>query len=268
MSDEVEVVTPQEGESAQQKPVSKYETQAIEMGWRPETEWEGDPEDFVPAKEYVQRKSFYDRISAQSGEIKELKKTLGEFSEHFKKVEDYTRKQVLEELKTAKKNALLDGNADEVIRIDEAITDFKVHEKELERQKEAKKVEADSNGLHPDFVTWQNANQWYQTDAEMTRYANMRAKGYVEEYGDNSPDKVLSFVEKEVRARFPDKFKNKKREAPAAVEGGSGGSKPAVGKLQASAEELAAAKKFVKMGVYKSEDDYIKVLRKMEKDGE
>ena len=158
-----------EGEQPEQKQPSKYEQQAIEMGWRPKEEWSGDLEDFVDAKEYVQRKSFYDRISLQSGEIKELKKTLNEFSEHFRKVEDYTRKQVLEELKQAKKTALEQGNADDVIRIDEAITDFKVKEKELEAQKQSKEQQHQSGELNPEFVRWKSNNDWYTVDQEMTK---------------------------------------------------------------------------------------------------
>lgn len=257
-----------EGEQPEQKQPSKYEQQAIEMGWRPKEEWSGDLEDFVDAKEYVQRKSFYDRISLQSGEIKELKKTLNEFSEHFRKVEDYTRKQVLEELKQAKKTALEQGNADDVIRIDEAITDFKVKEKELEAQKQAKEQQHQSGELNPEFVRWKSNNDWYTVDQEMTKYADRIARGMVA--GDASRDRleILSDIEKEVKARFPDKFKNKHREAPAAVETSTTGAKPAAPKLKASPEELAAARKFVKAGWYKSEDEYIKALRQMDKDGE
>jgi hypothetical protein len=232
------------------------------MGWRPESDWEGDPEDFVSAKEYVQRKSFFDRISAQSGEIKELKKTLGEFSEHFRKVEDYTRKQVLDELKAAKKGALEQGDADEVIRIDEAITDFKVHEKELERQKA---TEVAPTQPSQEYLGWKDRNSWYQSNAELTEYADIIASGYIAKHGNKDAAKVLELVEKEVKARFPGSFKNQKREAPAAVESGSGGAKPSAGKLAASPEEMATAKRFVKMGVYKSEDEYIKDLRKMDK---
>lgn len=244
--------------------VSKYQEQALEMGWRPKEEWAGDPEDFVDAKEFVQRKSFYDRISTQSAEIKELKKTLSEFSDHFRKVEDYTRKQVLDELRAAKREALEVGNTDEVIRIDEAITDFKVNEKELERQKEAKKA-AEANAPAPELVEWQTRNKWYTTNAEMTKYANVIAAGLVASNPNGDRVEILKEIEREVRARFPDEFKSKRRESAPAVESSTTHAKPKADKLVGTPEEMAIARRFVKAGIYKDEAEYIKELRKMDK---
>lgn len=251
------------GEQPQEKQYSKVETQALEMGWRPQEEWTGDPDDFVSAKEYVARKSFFDKIAHQSKEIKELKATLGEFSEHFRKVEDYTRKQVLEELKAAKKAALEAGDPDEVIRIDEAITDFKVNEKELEAQKKAKEEQPKSGELNPVYVSWKAKNSWYQADPKMTQFADKIAIGYRQLHPDSTPEQVLAEIETEVRERFPDKFKNPARSKPAAVEQGSSAPAKKPAKLDATPEELAVARKFVRQGVYASEDDYIKILRKM-----
>ncbi len=244
--------------------VSKYHEQALEMGWRPQEEWSGDPEDFVDAKEFVQRKSFYDRISTQSNEIKELKRTLSEFSDHFRKVEDYTRKQVLDELRAAKREALEVGNTDEVIRIDEAITDFKVNEKELERQK-AEKQAAQANQPAPELVEWQSRNKWYTTNPEMTRYADVIARGLVAANPDGDKVAILKEIEKEVRQRFPDEFKSKRRDAAPAVESSSGGAKPKVDKAVGTPEEMAVAARFVRAGLYATTEDYIKALRKMEK---
>lgn len=259
------VDTPVDDTGAQDAPkVSKYHDQAIEMGWRPIEEWQGDPEDFVDAKEFVQRKSFYDRISTQSSEIKELKKTLSEFSEHFRKVEDYTRKQVLDELRSAKREALEVGNTDEVIRIDEAITDFKVNEKELERQKEAKKAQ-EQNQPAPELMEWQARNKWYTTNADMTRYADVIARGLVAANPNADRGDLLKEIEREVRQRFPDEFKSKRREAAPAVETSTGGGKPKTDKVQGTPEEMATAQRFVRMGVYKTAEDYIKALRKMDK---
>lgn len=268
MTDIVETnqdVTPEAHEATNQPQSSKYEQQALDLGWRPQEEWTGDPEDFVDAKEFVQRKSFFDRISTQSAEIKELKKTLNEFSDHFRKVEDYTRKQVLEELRAAKKNALEEGNADEVLRIDEAIIDFKTHEKEMERQKAEKEAKgAQPTGeLNPSFVQWQQRNSWYTQDPEMTRFADTYARGVVAANPDADRLEILADVEREVKARFSDKFKNRNRTAPAAVEGSTGGAKPKTTKLDATPEELAAARRFVKIGAYKSEQEYIAALRKL-----
>ena len=52
-----EETKPQEGqqEQAQHTP-DPIETRALEMGWRPKEEFDGNEEDFIDAKEFVRRK--------------------------------------------------------------------------------------------------------------------------------------------------------------------------------------------------------------------
>lgn len=259
-NDKVEVVEPTT--QPEQATLSKFEQQALDMGWRPQSEWKGDPEEFVSAKEFVQRKSFFDKISVQSQKIKELETTLSQFSEHFRKVEDYTRKQVLEELKAAKKVALEEGDPDKVIQIDEAITDFKVNERELQKRKEEEAAKKDVQ-LPPQLVAWKDKNTWYSADEKMTKYADKIAFGYKQMNPNATPSDVLAEIDAEVRERFPSYFENKQRAKPAAVEPSSGSqSKPPL-KYDPTPEERRIALKFVKSGVYKTEEAYFKALRDM-----
>jgi hypothetical protein len=255
-----------EGEVSTEAPVSrsKYEDQALEMGWRPQTEWTGDAEDFVTAKEFVQRKSFFDKIATQNAEIKELKKNIEQLTDHHKKVEEYTRKQVLTDLNKAKQRAYEEGNAAEVAKIDEAIVDFKLNEVELRRQAEVES-QRKAGVAAPEVAEWQDRNSWYLKDSEMTSYVDTFTAGFLATHPDakKDPAAVLALIDKEVRARFPDKFKNARRTAPAAVEGNNGtGAKPKEAKIAISDEERRIAQKFVNRGLYKSVDDYVKELRK------
>jgi len=247
---------------------SKYEDQALEMGWRPQTEWTGEAEDFVTAKEFVQRKSFFDKIAAQNSEIKEFKKTIEQVTDHHRKVEEYTRKQVLADLNKAKQRAYEEGNAGEVAKIDEAIIDFKLNETELKRQAEVE-AQRKAGVAAPEVSEWQERNSWYLKDQEMTRYVDTFTKGFLDlnPQAKSDPAAVLVLIDKEVRARFPDKFKNAKRTAPSAVEGsGQTGAKPKEAKIVLTDEERKVAQRFVNRGLYKSVDDYAKELRKMNGD--
>ena len=47
------------GETSKQVSTNPYEGQAREMGWRPKDEWEGEPEKWRDAKEFVERGELY-----------------------------------------------------------------------------------------------------------------------------------------------------------------------------------------------------------------
>ena len=51
------------------------ETKAREKGWKPLEEFDGDPETFVPAKEYVEREPLYKALHKANREIKKMKET-------------------------------------------------------------------------------------------------------------------------------------------------------------------------------------------------
>ena len=42
--------------------LSPIEQKAIQMGWRPKEQFEGDEEEFIDAKEFVRRQPLFDRI--------------------------------------------------------------------------------------------------------------------------------------------------------------------------------------------------------------
>lgn len=269
MAENQAVDSGQEGQEQQQEQVekqpSKYEQQALGMGWRPQEEWEGEAEDFVSAKEFVQRKSFFEKISTQSKKIKDLEDSITHFKDHYQKMEEFSRKRVLDELKTRKKAALEDGDPDAVIEIDEAIADFKIQEKEIKEKQE--KAEQQKRNVDPaPLVEWKTRNEWFDRDQEMTRYANRLAYGYRAEDPDRDPADILKEIERDVRKMFPDKFKNVARNKATAVEPSSNGKSSASNnskKYDPSDEERAIARKFVKMGMFKSEDAYYEDLKKL-----
>ena len=53
--------TNQEGSQTQNKEIN-YEEIAAKTGWKPLDQFDGDEENWVEAKEFVKRKSFFDKI--------------------------------------------------------------------------------------------------------------------------------------------------------------------------------------------------------------
>ena len=79
--------------------VDSYEQQAREQGWRPKEEYEGDPEKWRPAKEFVERGELFGKIDHMGKELKETRKALKMLQEHHSKVKETEYNNALKELK-------------------------------------------------------------------------------------------------------------------------------------------------------------------------
>lgn len=191
-----------------------YEDQAREQGWRPKEEWEGDPDKWRPAKEFVERGELFGKIDTMGKELKETRKALKMLQEHHTKVKETEYKRAVDELKALQKRHLEAGDSDGYLETTELLTDLKAEQK-------AREVVQQSTPAQPDprFISWVGDNKWYNSDAEMRKYADAIGLGYAAANPGIDPTDVLSYVEKEVKSRFKDKFINPNRSKPSAVEG-------------------------------------------------
>jgi hypothetical protein len=97
------------------------EKRAIEMGWRPLSEFDGDEADFIDAKEFVGRKPLYDKISSTTKELKAVRNAVEALKELYTKVQETEYKRALTTLKDERKKALVEGDADRFQSLDDEI---------------------------------------------------------------------------------------------------------------------------------------------------
>jgi len=84
MTDEIRDNEPvEQREEVQLTPIQE---KAMAEGWRPKEEYQGDPEKWVDAAEFLRRGELFSKIELQSKEIKQLKQTMTEFAKHHEKV--------------------------------------------------------------------------------------------------------------------------------------------------------------------------------------
>lgn len=212
MADEVVTNTPDEGN----QPVVEHtpiELQAMEQGWVPQDQWEGDPEAWRPAKEFVDRGELFKKIDEVRRENKRLKEGHEELLKHHMNVRKLAYEQALADLKAQKKAALADGDVDAVVEIDERIDEAK----EAQRQAQTQEVEQ-ANQPDPVFVEWMDRNDWYVKDMAMKAVADEVARRAFLS-GERDKELLLKAAEKAVRKEFPHKFTNPNRERAGAVEG-------------------------------------------------
>ena len=254
---EEQVVAPTQEQAQTQTPADSYETDAREQGWRPKEEWDGDPEKWRPAKEFVERGELFGKIDSMGKELKETRKALKMLQEHHTKVKETEYNRAIGELKALQKKHLESGDSDGYLEASELLTDLKAEQKAREVA-----AELTPNQPHPDFVQWVSANKWYNADIEMHDYADAVGQRYASNNPGMDPHEVLAYVSKQVRNRFKEKFQNPNREKPSSVEGSNDTRQPKKESFSMTDDERKVMHTFVRTGIM-SEKDYIEELKKL-----
>lgn len=259
MAEEMKVAAEGEQKPVDEKPaLTEIEQRANQQGWVPQDEWEGDPDQWRPAKEFLDRGELFKKIDEQNRTIKEFKKALEEFGKHHSKVQKVEYERAKADLLKSKKEALEEGDADAVIDIDEKLA--------LVRDA-AKNIPANSVNI-PDpaeqnvvFQSWVGRNSWYENNMAMRAYAD-RVGNDLGAKGGMSPTDLLAAVEKEVKKEFAHKFQNPNRDKAGNVEGSSnraGGKKDT---YVPTAQEERIIAKVVASGAI-TREKYIEELKKV-----
>lgn len=250
-----------ENQTSNEPQYSELELQAMEEGWVPQDKYNGDPENFKSAKEFLRDGQFFKKIDLQHKELKELKRTLQEFKSHHENTLAAEKKiqfeNALTYLKQQKKEALREGDADAVIDFDDKIELLREEKQKLERQIVQEQKDEEVSEIHPELAKWIDKNPWYKDNAGMRDFAD--SLGIKLGRQGMSPDKVLKQIEIAVKEEFPHRFRNANRDKPSAVEGTQ---QRTTSGIKLSAQETEVMKRFIRAGVFKNESEYIAEIKK------
>lgn len=243
--------TPISGEA-----LTPTQQEALAQGWVPKDDFQGDPEKFVDAGEFLRRGELFRKIESQSKEMKDMRKALQELAKHNSQIRDIEYKRALETLKAEKKAALSEGDADRVVDIDDRIDLVKAQQRQDAVQTAQQAIPQE---VHPELKNWIGRNGWYETTPSMRGWADARGIELAQE--GKSPTEVLNTLEKEVKTRFSEKFHNPNRERAAAVETGkSRAAGKATAEYELSDVEKQVMNTLIRQGVL-SKDEYITQLK-------
>jgi hypothetical protein len=237
--------------------LTPVQQEALEQGWVPKDEFDGDPERFVDAGEFLRRGELFRKIESQSKEMKDMRRALAELAKHNSKIAEVEYKRAIADLKAQKKTALSEGDADKVVEIDDKLDLVKDQQRLASQQAVQQAIPQE---VHPELQNWISNNSWYETNKGMRGWADARGVELAEE--GKSPREVLKALEKEVKDRFKEKFTNPNRERAGAVEGVRG--RPAASKSDDSYEltdtERTIMNTLVNQKVL-TKEEYIKQLK-------
>lgn len=256
MADE-QVVPPKDETPPLNEPqMSAAEQKALEAGWVPQDQWDGDPEQWRPAKEFLDRGELFKKIEDQNRTIKEFKRALDDLKGHHAKTRETEYARALDALKAQKKTALEEGDAESVIQLDDQIDLVKDEQSKLKQANQHQPTPE----VNPVFAEWVDKNKWYDSNQPMRAYADALGRDLA--YKGLPPSEVLKEVERQVRMEFPTKFSNPNRNKPGAVEGSTNKGGKSEDSLSLSDEERRVMQRFVRTGVM-TEKEYTAELKRI-----
>lgn len=226
MSEQGTVVPGESGESqlAPQKYEEAVVQKAAEKGWRPLEEWEGDAADWVDAKEFIGRQKLYDRISELKGSLtkqqKEFQNDMKIIAANLVKVRETEYKKAKADLEAKREWAIENEDARAAVKVSKEIEEL---EKDRAAEAAAQAQATQTTGeATPEFVAWQEQNNWFQQDSEMRSDAISIGVGYAAGHPNKTQSEVLAYVTQKIKRMYPDKFEVKeKKRVTSEVEGNS-----------------------------------------------
>lgn len=191
----------------EQPVVNPAEEQARSLGWKPKEEFEGNPDEWRSAREFLERGAMIGKLRSQDRQIKQLDDSLKHIVNQTQRVYANGYDQALKDLKAQKREALAEGDLVKAEEIADKIEDVKL-EKDRAIQVAARPVTTRPDPEHED---WLQANPWYE-NPRMAAWADTAARDYINSRrGRATPNEVRAFVHNLVRQEFPEKFVTPKR---------------------------------------------------------
>lgn len=243
--------------------VDTIEDKAREMGWKPQDEYEGDEEKWVSADIFVARKPLFDKIEQEKRsrismerQLAETNKALKELGEHNKKIAEVAYQRAVKELRSAKREALQEGEHVLAEEIQERIDDLKPEVVPEVPVYNPNKVKLDA---------WVAENKWYADNIEMRNVADGIANTAIAQ--GKQIDEVLELINTKMRKMYAEEFgvstRNPNKDDAPNVESRNGNSGKKPSKFRPTDEQRRFAKAFVASGAGITEEQYYKQLEEL-----
>lgn len=213
---------------ASEPQLTDAEQKAVTRGWQPKELFKGNPEEWVDADEFNRRQPLFEKIGAQSKEVKDLRKKLDAVVKYTAAQEQKIREKVIAEFEAKKREAVKFGDVDAYEAADQELK--KVAAEEAPKFDEEEEQEKPPAPEIPDFVQeFAKANPWVD-DTKPTfdpdRHAVMLRKLETLAREGKTLDQALPLALAHVKTVFPHKFANPNKSKPSPVMSGNRDARP------------------------------------------
>lgn len=255
---------------------SEIETSALDEGWKPKDQWEGDPDEWVSAKAWKKRGEFIAEIDRVKKEKQNVERVFQSLKTHHVQLRDALEKKYqdqLMELKLQKREALKEEDHSKALALADDIDTIREQREREIGNLNAKIAETNipvETAPDPVFVEWQKQNTWYSLDGKdkVSQTANKLALAYIAEHGKpSSPTeykRILNEIKEEMKELFPSKFENPNRDRASAVNDTGSVKGTSSKSVKLSSDQESAFKEFEKMGVKMTKEEYLRDIQEWE----
>lgn len=263
-------------EEVPETPVT-VEQRARAMGWRPKSEYRGDPANFTDAAEFVRRadeslpltrnelRRAQQKLIEQERELAAVKESARQFAEFHRNVEQQAYERARAELRRQRAEARNSFDVDRELQIEDELERLDNEQRQKAARHQPVQRDEPETFADPEIQRqtqeWQQRNEWVNDpEAQAVAIAvgqKLRAAGEAS-VGSAFLEKVAHEVRKKYPQFFPTMQNPRREQAPAATGGGDApvrGRKKGYADLPSDAR--AACDDFVKRG-YLTKDDYVK----------
>lgn len=183
------------------------EEQARALGWRPKEEFEGNPDEWRSAREFLERGQMIGKLRSNDRQIRQLEDSIKHIVGQTQRAYANGYDAAIKDLKDQKREALAEGDLVKAEEIADKIEDVKL-EKDRAMQVAARPVQTRPD---PEHESWLEVNPWYE-NRKMAAWADQAAKDFINERrGQVSPHEVRVYIHNLVRQDFPEKFAGSKK---------------------------------------------------------
>lgn len=221
------------------------EQEARGQGWVPLEEFRDSEDRWVDAETFVKRgreinpilrknnESLRKELAQAKATAEEAIRTAKEFKEFQKeaferRVKEYESQ--IEQLKSAKREAIKESDGDRVVAIDDAIDKLKEEQQSIKKPEPYKETPKEPE-LDPSITEWVSNNQWYgkntEDSIELTEITNGIASAIRKANPSLVGKEFLTELDRRIEKRFPElKGKPKREVADSKVDSGNSTSRP------------------------------------------
>jgi len=249
--------------------LTEHERIAMESNWRPKNEWDGDPDEWVSAKEFNRRGELLRKIHNQNRQIKQLDSVVNTLASQQKKIFGAGYEKAKRELKAQLREATKEGDDTTVDLIEQRLEQLDIAAKQDVQALE--QVQPQQSQVAPEFIPWVTRNPWFKERPEMRAYAEVIGMQYAQEHPDAPNTEVYEHITTQVKTKFPERFgmiQRKTVKRPGSPVEGSDNltatrtSNQVAHRVSLTSEEKDVGRTLVKKGLYKNMNEYASDLKK------
>lgn len=268
MEENLEVKDEGKKDDVKEVQLSPEERRAIDLGWKPKDQWQGNEDDWVPAKWWLKYGDLEQTKIALEQQDKHKERVINAMKNRYMRVKEDSVKEALDIIKRQKREAMKEENFQAVAELDAQAELLKEGLENKFKQADAEFAQQDTqvNTPPPEFYRWNRENSWYKfgdTTDPMTVEADTLAFAIRSRNPNASYNEILSTVTEKIKRMFPEKFKKEPDPVNAVDEGSETGSRASKGTK--SSYKLDAAQKEAAMRFGMTEAEYAKEIAEWER---